>query len=319
MSESQLPTQYVKRGMWVNRENGVVFGSIITTDTRTGTFVVALLAVITTFGATHLWNLIVFFCHQMRARGHASDPRLADGLHRQQQALLRTQPTSSALVSEWLKLWWAWRRRVKRPFLRSLPQLLLGILFTIATLAVSLSTSYIVSGVDGVQVLVQSPLCGPTETIFERKNGSTNPAGADYTSGILTAAVNYAKDCYSEGTVPHKCTAFIRPRIKSSRERVACPFQRDLCAKIGSPAVALDSFVDLNSDLGMNLPSRDRVKFRRKTTCGLINTAGRYAFNETADSTQLYLGKRKHSPNNWTIQSLEAEKTTVKTFGRAYV
>ena len=58
---AQLPAKYVERGMWVNEEEGPVFGRVITANSRTGTLVVAILAVITAFGTTHLWNLITFF------------------------------------------------------------------------------------------------------------------------------------------------------------------------------------------------------------------------------------------------------------------
>lgn len=75
-------------------------GRNITTDSRTGTLVVAILAVITTCGTTNLWNLVTFCFHQYRVNSSHTD-----GLFRQQQALLRTLPTPSALTSDWVKLW----------------------------------------------------------------------------------------------------------------------------------------------------------------------------------------------------------------------
>jgi hypothetical protein len=47
---TEIDRQYVKRGLWTNYDKGPVIGQTITTDTRTGSFVVALLAVLSTLG-----------------------------------------------------------------------------------------------------------------------------------------------------------------------------------------------------------------------------------------------------------------------------
>jgi len=295
---SQLPSQYVKRGMWVNVEDGPVLGRVITADSRTGTLVIAILAIVTTFGTTHLWNIITFSYHQFRV-----DSRPRDGLFRQQQAILRTRPTAGALVSDWLKLWWAWRHRAENSFGRSVPQLLLGILFTTGTIAVSLSTSYIISA-SNIQVLVESPLCGPTVELSQRVFYDDFPAAVEYLDRTTSAGFSYADDCYnlSENTATGKCISFIRPNVPFHEDRVPCPFQNNICAKVDNPALTLDSgLMDLNSQFGLNLPHRDKVKYRRKTTCAVIDVGGRYSrFNDTErkgvernDYWKLYLG-------NWT-------------------
>jgi hypothetical protein len=50
---SELDSQYVKRGFWINEARGPIMGRTITTDTRTGTIVVALLAVLSSLGTTN--------------------------------------------------------------------------------------------------------------------------------------------------------------------------------------------------------------------------------------------------------------------------
>jgi len=47
---SELDSQYVKRGFWINEAQGPVMGRTITTDIRTGTIIVALLAVLSSLG-----------------------------------------------------------------------------------------------------------------------------------------------------------------------------------------------------------------------------------------------------------------------------
>ena len=319
---SQLPSQYVKRGTWVNVEDGPILGRVITTDSRTGTLVIAILAIAMGFGTTHLWNIITFSYHQARFNS-----RPFDGLFRQQQALLRTRPTAGALVSDWLKLWWIWRDRAENSFLRSLPHLLLGILFTTATIAISLSTSYIVSTTD-VQVLVESPLCGPSLDLEERPTGRS--AATEYSRGVQAAALSYAEDCYfnlTQSTASNRCTSFIRPNIRFRKERVACPFTNNICAKIENPALSFDSgLVDLNSGFGFNLQAKDGVKYRRKTTCAVIDVKGRYSIvNDTNKETcgqdnrwRLHLGKIKGAPYNWTME-ISAAQRNVPAFMIQYV
>jgi hypothetical protein len=92
---SELEDRYVYQGVWTNQKDGAIMGRTITTDIRTSTIIVAVLAVMSTIGATHLWNLLLFAVHQQRASG---SPR--DALFRQQQTLLRTwylSPCASCL------------------------------------------------------------------------------------------------------------------------------------------------------------------------------------------------------------------------------
>lgn len=56
-------------------------GQIITTTTRTGAIIVAIIAILTTIGIGHLWNLVIFAYHQMRI-----DKSPTDGLYRQQRS-----------------------------------------------------------------------------------------------------------------------------------------------------------------------------------------------------------------------------------------
>ena len=107
MSEAQ--NQFVKKGFWINWSQGSVMGCTLTVESATGNIVVALLALCTSIGMAQLFNLIAFLFHQFRARGKSSD-----GLFWQQQALLRTLPTPTALLADYVKLWWSWRGATER-------------------------------------------------------------------------------------------------------------------------------------------------------------------------------------------------------------
>ena len=138
---SEVENSYVKRGFWINVEDGQAMGSTITTDVRNGTIIIALLAVLSTLAINNLWSVIVFAYHQLRSGNHSS----ADGLFRQQQVLLRASPQPTSFLADWLKLWWVWRKRISSASIRSAPGAVFALLFTAATIATGIFSSYVVS------------------------------------------------------------------------------------------------------------------------------------------------------------------------------
>ncbi|KAF2470133.1 uncharacterized protein BDR25DRAFT_370147 [Lindgomyces ingoldianus] len=273
---ADLEARFVKRGLWTNIEQGPLMGKTITTDIKTGTIVVALLAVLSSAAITNLWHLFAFLAHQLRADGRA-----ADGLQRQQQALLRTLPMPSSLVVDSIKLWWMWRRRTTRVLARSLIYVLLGGLFSVGMVVVGVFSSFVVT-TSNIPVLVSSPFCGPLDVDPSGENLIASLVGlrSFYTS-VRGVTKPYVDGCYQNTTteLPARCRqVFIRPNIPLSQERVKCPFSSDICLDLGGDmtAVQLDSgLVDLNEAFGMNMASADRVQFRKRTTCSVLKTDGR--------------------------------------------
>ena len=281
---SEVDARFVKRGLWTQSDEGPIAGKTITANVRAGTIVVALLAVLASMGTAHLWNLVAFAVHQLRADG-----RPADGLFRQQQVLLRTLPNPSALLADSTKLWLFWRKRVNRAFLRSLIPLLLGLSFWIGTLVVGVLSSYIITG-NNLQVLVDSPFCGPldidTTTDYYLQNAiDLRPLEAK----VAATSKSYAEDCYRTGTpLPTRCSVFMRPYIPFSQERTVCPFADSICVDAELPAIRFDSgLVDLNDGFGLNLASNDRVKYRRQATCAVLDTASRSSIVSATDYSYL--------------------------------
>lgn len=178
------------------------------------------------------------------------------------------------------KLWWSWRKRNDRVLARSLTQFLLATLCTAGFVVAGIFSSYVVESSD-LEVLVNSPLCG-------RINSSLlTSAERIQTSEIRSLALPYTQECYHNQTmVPARCKAFVRPSIPLRNERVPCPFAAEFCVgeKDVLPAVAFDSgLVDLNKGFGMNLPEKDRVKYRRRTTCSVLPVAGRTSVKNGSD------------------------------------
>jgi hypothetical protein len=222
---------------------------------------------------SHLWSLLIFTYHQFRAKG-----RLSDGLSRQQQAILRTQPSPSSLMADSVKLWWLWRKHNERVLLRSITQFLLAACCAVGFVAASISSSFVVTSSD-LEILVQSPSCGFV--------GDTTPRAESmsYTTAIRTTAVPYAQECYGNSTSSSRCRTFLRPSIAFQSKRSPCPFRSDLCVDPGDgllPAFSVDSgLVETNDGLGLNLPDHERVYYRKRTTCAVLPLEG---YTNTIDS-----------------------------------
>jgi hypothetical protein len=209
-----------------------------------------------------LWQLLSFAYHQARANG-----RSADGLFRQQQALLRTRPTPSSVMTDASKLWWAWRKKADRPFQRSVLLVLLALLFAVATLAASIFSSLIVDS-GTIDVLVQSPLCG--------RINSTGTAWRSYAVGFDRSAAGYTANCYKDGSLPPSCNVFTQPNIPLGIQDAPCPFLNTTWCGT-KEAVSVDSgLIDVGKTFGLNLAAKDRVHYRKKTTCTVLPIKGAY-------------------------------------------
>lgn len=281
---SELSSDLVHRGYWVNLSQGAFMGRTITTDTKTGVILVALLAVFTTLASNHLWNLFAFTLHQIRANG-----RVSDGLYRQQQALLRTFPSAGTLLWESLKLLHVWKgtrhrgKKERRALQHSLGQALVAVIFTAAFLAASVFSSSAISGTD-IEILVQSPYCGLISPKSE-----TSEADA-YSSKVASFSTRYAEDCYiDDDKAPSRCNIFVQPRLPMKVMNESCPFGESVCA---SQAVSIDSgLMDLNDAFGLNLKENDRMKLRTKLSCSVLSLENRTSLINASDVPTNVLGR----------------------------
>ena len=281
---SELSSDLVHRGYWVNLSEGGFMGRTITTDTKTGVILVALLAVFTTLASNHLWNLFTFTLHQTRANG-----RISDGLYRQQQALLRTFPSAGTLLWESLKLLRVWkdtRHRGKSQRLalhHLLGQALVAVIFTAGFLAASVFSSQAISGTD-IEVLVKSPYCG----LIPPKS-QTSEADA-YSNKVASFSTRYAEDCYIDNDkAPSRCNIFVHPRLPMTVTNESCPFEESVCA---TQAVSIDSgLLDLNDAFGLNLKENDRMKLRTKMSCSVLSLENRTSVIKAAEVPRNVLGR----------------------------
>lgn len=261
---SEIDTASVHHGIWTDVSRGSTMGNTITTDTRTGNIIVALMTVLCSMATAHLWHLITFAIHQYRADGESSD-----ALYRQQQAILRTFPTPSAVLTEFTKLYFSWRpSRSHSPGRRLAPLAFFAALFTGAGTVAGIFSSYIVDS-SNIVVLTQSNLCGPFD--FSLDNAATG-MGDNYTQAVYALAEPLVQDCYGDTvSASPRCRVYLKPRIPFNVSRESCLWDPSLCLKMKNPTVVMDSgLMNMNDVFGLNLAKRDQVMFRRKTSCAIL-------------------------------------------------
>lgn len=103
---SQTAAPYVYTGPWINWSHGLVLGSTITLHQQDGALLTAFLGIFVTAAGAACWRIMSFALHQ-----HRSLRVSQDGIHHQQQAILRNTESPSGASLELARLAWSWRVR----------------------------------------------------------------------------------------------------------------------------------------------------------------------------------------------------------------
>lgn len=126
-----------------------------------------------------------------------------------------------------------------------------------------------------------------------------------WVSQNLNNAANYAQQCYSSNaTGTLDCTTFVRSRLQfKSDPNASCPFSDNICYSNDSNLL-LDSGLISSDDLGLNLPSDQRMFWRGVLHCAPLRTDGftSNARTEYANYTRYWYGdsaRYKADPNHW--------------------
>ena len=316
---TELDSQYAKLGFWTDWDRGSILGHTLTVNARTGNVIIVLLTILSALSTIQLWELVTFLHYQYRA-----DKNPSDGFFWQQQVLMRSLPTPASMFNGMIRIWWTWREKTDRPLIRTLIPLFLSLGFIIATLAASISTSWIVSTSDLV-VLVSSPSCSYINfTAFNDMNDSDS---LQIARRIATMVEPYSLNCYeNEGFLPMLCrTTFTRPNISFSTSQDPCPWVASMCPEVPKPAITMDSgLLDASADLGFNIPRKEGVKFRRRTTCNILPLEGHYINRKMS-----YWGNRVSSAisddegigyryGNWGIEGVDHPEDTFISSSKAH-
>lgn len=185
------------------------------------------------------------------------------------------------------KLWWAWRKRANSTFLRSILLVILALLFTVATVATSVFSSFIIDR-GTVDVLVDSPLCG--------RINSTGTAWRSYMIEFDRSATTYSSFCYKNESLEPTCNIFTQHNIPLIVGDASCPFLNKTWCDT-KEAVSVDSgLLDIGKTFGLNLKAQDRVQYRKKTTCTVFSIKGAYQVLNLMKNSHLAEGDRAVFP-----------------------
>lgn len=220
---------------------------------------------------TQLWSLLCFVLHQVR-----STKKLRDGLHHQQQVLLRNSTSQNHTLLELVKLNWYWRRNANGGLWKTLPLASLAILHA-TTFALAGLFAYRATFSTADEVLIRSPFCGefkfPTNSFQEWTEDTFDLGNAAMINQRTTSiwSSNYARNCYTNGFA-RGCNIFTRRRFDSTPDHdVRCPFTKEICMDDARGVIRLESdsiYSDL--DLGINTPREDAIVYRKAMTCAPI-------------------------------------------------
>lgn len=249
-------------GLWINWTYGIVRGSTLTLSSRDGGLFTAFLALFVAIAAGAIWRMVAFIIHQTRA-----DRIDHDGLHHQQQAVFRNTSSPGGALWEFAKLFHSWRKLADKPFwrslLRGLPALVcLAVLGTASLLSSQMVRAY------GNETLIISDKCGlwgiPDST------ASLRAFNLKLLQDTLSAAT-YSRTCYGTDEGALQCRQFFKKQIGWTRNaNGTCPFSPEVC-KSNTNAYEMDTgLIDSHTDLGVNTPRSDRVKYRKKTSCAIL-------------------------------------------------
>ena len=269
---------YVYTGPWINWSRGAALGSTITLTQRDGGLLTAFLGIFVTSAGAAFWRILSFLIHQCRIK---EGPQ--DGIHQQQQAILRNSGTPGAAAWQMTQLGWYWRKLSSSPVLRNLPLILLAacnmLLFAVAGVFSSEVTK-----AAGNETLVRSSNCGYWDLFAGNDNDPLRSSKDLADESDTLAASTYSRACYGDVQDQPQCKILPRPKIAwKSKGGASCPFESEICAGEASAAFELDSeLIDSHDDLGINAKKSERVQYRKVTTCAVLSQEDRvFRFNWT--------------------------------------
>lgn len=268
-------TGNIRTGAWFNWSHSAPVGSTLTLPAAGGKFLLTFLTLYVTIAGTRFWIIVAFLAHQQRA-----SRRQHDGMHIQQQAILRNAATPTSAAISFMKISLRWRKIAKKPFWRSLPLFALA-LVTLGTFrAASLLTAEVTKAA-GNETLLDSPNCAywlPANSLFS----SQGAVRSKITSDAFVAA-SYSEACYSANlSATSECSTYAARNIPWTQvTNATCPWASELCLS-PSTVYSMDTgLIDSHETLGLNAHKNDRLQYRRVSTCAPIDAT---KFMNSSDS-----------------------------------
>ncbi|KAJ9130358.1 hypothetical protein NKR23_g12238 [Pleurostoma richardsiae] len=294
----------IRTGVWLNYDySSPVVGATLTVPIRWGNYLIAALSSLVAWAGTRAWSILSLYIHQRLAarQGH-------DALHQQLQILFRGGGSVFDAMIDSLDLQRAWHGRAKRVKRRTLSLTALSALFFLAFAAAGVFVAEVATkSYQDVLVLATQSDCGdfylnaPDQEAYNFRGGrDVDPAFmntiATYQNEQMVQARDYARSAYS-GAHP-KDASFVQSTLPFSSGEVPCPWSINTTClgpnMTQGPAWQMDSgLLDSHVHFGMNSSPKDRVKFRKLVTCGVVDTTN--LTTDTYTLTQEFLGREVNS------------------------
>lgn len=325
MTDIRGLTGTIYQGFWTDWSKGKLLGTTLTLDPAGTIFLTNSLAMVVTLCGIQLWTILRFALHQWApTSSHTpSTPHL-----NKQQLILRNAGSALSTAQLMLELACTSRRstgqRSRRAYFISLLATIYAIMFMVAAIfsnrVISLAQD------DGVSaVLVKSRQCGVwNETyrgIVQDQNYSDEAGFALYAQYVsdrsydVQLSLDYAQKCYSASADSSMssptCRTLKQPTIGSSKSySIRCPFQASICHSTSQGVTFDTGDIDSHKDLGINALPDERLRYRKRTTCAVLNgtsyvtdqkdTTSNSSTVAPADTIYAYYGPSSKKKTSWT-------------------
>jgi hypothetical protein len=264
MSGTAYASSFVYTGVWTNWSKGPIYGATLTLYQREAGLFAAFLAIYVTAAGGHFWKIFCYLSYQNQAGKMDFDE---DKFRRKMQVILRNSagPASALWEFALLPLQRHGRDRTQRTTLNMQCTFFIFIAFvTLSSFSAASVFSSQVTKVTGNSTLLYSKNCG-----YARYPDGPDPSFSKFlrTMKLAQDAAGYARACYGSTDNLLQCNSYPRKQIKWHTEtNASCPFRAGRCRS--NLAVSFDTGpIDTHAIFGVNAPPKDRVTYRRRTTC----------------------------------------------------
>jgi hypothetical protein len=245
-----------------------LMGATLTLPKKWGTILIAFLALFVRFAGSHLWSIVCFALHQIRAT--SSDQ---DDIYHQFQVVLRNGSSESGVLWDITKIGFNRRKVAPNVILRCLPLLFITGVHMLMIGFAGLFSSWVTTTTE--EALIQSASCGWLAELSRWTYLTNDPQAEDTAKTLLVMARSsyqrsaiYSRACYAGQYSDYHsiCSSYVQRQIDFTVNFSApCPFAPEAC---DGPAISIDTgFIDSDYDLGINTQKSDRISLKKVTTC----------------------------------------------------
>ncbi|KAH7144499.1 hypothetical protein B0J13DRAFT_502588 [Dactylonectria estremocensis] len=311
---------YIRKGGWTNWDGDVTTGGKITVAKQNAELLMVFIGIFLVFMEAGLWSLISFALfiwrrsQNLKLVGNASTSTSADrdALWHQQQATLRNGGDDRTVGITYISLWLNYGWRDPDVFLRTFPTIFIALLsFLTFLIVLPFITAYFMLDYQGVEVLIDSPLCGWWEASFENDVVIASTEVANRTR----EAIQYTDICYEDDAPSELCDRFLmKRRLKwTGWHNTECPFEAEMCLGDETfPAFQMRTMLlDSHEHFGMNSPKAGRFALQRTTTCAPLDVrAWSLVDDGTLDGeniTKVYFGATSSDDYTFGVSNLQSK------------